>query len=298
MPLFQGLSAFPPTPTDINGRVDVDALATLLEQLVEAGVDSIGLLGSTGIYLYLDHAERKRAVAAAVEAVAGRAPLMVGVGALRTDWVEELAVHAERSGASALLLAPVSYTPLTNDELYGHYEAAANATALPLCVYNNPTTTHVALSDELLGRLSHLPTVRAVKMPLPADGDFAGELGRLKKAARADFRVGYSGDWGAAEALLSGVDAWYSVAAGLYPRLCLGLTRAAQTGDTAAVERLEAKLKPLWDLFRAHGSLRVIYALAPRLGLEIGRPPRPIGGLPTYAMETVEQIADELANHG
>lgn len=112
-PIFTGLSAFPLTPASLDGVVDTARLGLLLDRICGAGVGSIGLLGSTGAYAYLDRPQRQRAVEAAVEAVAGRAGLFVGVGALRTDWAEELAKGAERARADGLLLAPMSYTPLT-----------------------------------------------------------------------------------------------------------------------------------------------------------------------------------------
>ncbi|MBW8788677.1 MAG: dihydrodipicolinate synthase family protein, partial [Rhizobium leguminosarum] len=95
---FHGLSAFPPTPADRDGRVDTEALGCLLERLCDAGVASIGLLGSTGIYAFLTCEERRRAVEAAVECVRGRVPLVVGVGALRTDHARSLARDAEAAG--------------------------------------------------------------------------------------------------------------------------------------------------------------------------------------------------------
>ena len=106
--------------TDTQGVVDTDALGTLVDRLARSGVDSIGLLGSTGLYAYLDRGERSRAVAAAVEAVNGRVPAIVGVGSLRTEWSRELASNAERLGANGLLMAPMSYTPLTPKEVAQH----------------------------------------------------------------------------------------------------------------------------------------------------------------------------------
>ena len=103
---FRGLSAFPLTPADEHGRVDTETLARLVERLCEAGVDAIGLLGSTGIYAYLSREERRRAVEAASECVRGRVPLVVGVGTLRTDHAMDLARDAETAGADALLMAP------------------------------------------------------------------------------------------------------------------------------------------------------------------------------------------------
>ncbi|ARO24877.1 dihydrodipicolinate synthase family protein [Rhizobium sp. S9] len=271
---FHGLSAFPPTPADPDGRVDIEGLCRLLEPLCEAGVTSIGLLGSTGIYAYLKREERLRAVTAAVECVKGRVPLLVGAGALRTDCAVDLARDAEAAGADALLLAPVSYTPLTQEEAYQHFRTVARATRLPLCIYNNPGTTHFTFSRELLQRLSDIETIRAVKMPLPVDGDLRGELALLRE--KTDLAIGYSGDWGAAEALSSGADAWYSVIGGLLPRTALALTKAAIAGNDGEARRLDGLLQPLWEVFKAYGSIRVVYMMAEHLLDVRAELPRPL----------------------
>lgn len=293
--LFRGLSAFPLTPRGAEGRVDTDSLGRSLERLVAAGVDSVGLLGSTGGYAYLDLAERHRAAAAAIEAVDGRLPVMVGVSALRTDWTAELAREAERRGADALLVAPMSYTPLTQDEAFAHYQALTRASGLPVCVYNNPGTTNFVFSIALIARLSRLPGVAAIKMPLPENGDFHGEMATIRESAAPGLHVGYSGDWGAAAALLAGADAWYSVIAGLAPEHALRLTRAAQAGDVQLTETLHARFEPFWALFRAHGSLRVMYAMADLLDLSAGEPPRPLLPLSAEARRDVARALETLA---
>ncbi|MGM5055891.1 dihydrodipicolinate synthase family protein [Rhizobium sp. 814_E9_N1_1] len=284
---FHGLSAFPPTPADRGGRVDTEALCRLLERLCDAGVASIGLLGSTGIYAFLTREERRRAVEAAVECVRGRVPIVVGVGALRTDHAQALASDAEAAGADALLLAPVSYTPLTQEEAYQHFLAVTQAAKLPLCIYNNPGTTHFTVSRDLLQRLSDIETIRAVKMPLPVDGDFAGELAALREKSK--LAIGYSGDWGAGEALLSGADAWYSVIGGLLPRVAFALTKAAIAGEDGEVRRLDDLLQPLWQTFKAFGSLRVIYTLIDLLSLAKAELPRPL--LPLGPMDRQRVLA-------
>lgn len=274
--IFRGLSAFPLTPADSDGVVDTEAFAAMLDRLVAEGVDAIAVLGSTGTYAYLERAERSRALSAAVEAVAGRIPLIAGVGALRTSWAKELAVDAERAGADGLLLAPVSYTPLTEEEVFAHFEAIATASNLPICIYNNPSTTHFTFSPKLISRLSLLKSIAAIKMPLPAADAFAGEIEDIRSSCRDGLIVGYSGDWGAAVALLAGADAWYSVAAGLLPAAAMRLTRAAMAGDRDGAMAANAAFEPLWSLFRAHGSLRVMYLIATQLGFRPGLPPLPI----------------------
>lgn len=283
MRLFHGLSAFPLTPTDAAGKVQEALLARFLDRIVAAGVDSMGLLGSTGTYAYLSRDERQHALRVAVGHVGGRVPLIVGVGALRTDEAVALAQDASAAGADGLLLAPMSYTPLTEEEVFQHFATVAEAGGLPLCIYNNPTTTHFTFSLELIERLAALPHVAAIKMPLPAKGDFTDEIERIRARTPAGFAVGYSGDWGAAEALLAGCDAWYSVVAGLLPGEALKLTRAAQSGDAAAAKHWNARFEPLWELFRTFGSLRVMYAIAEVLDLGGAVPPRPL--LPLHPPE-------------
>ncbi|SJM34684.1 hypothetical protein BQ8482_490023 [Mesorhizobium delmotii] len=129
MAFLSGLSAFPITPTDSDGVVDVLALRKLIARLCAAKVDSIGLLGSTGTYMYLSRAERRRAICEALDETRGRVPLVVGVGALRTDEAVHYASDAKALGAAAGLLAAVSYTPLTDDEVFEHFSTVARESA-------------------------------------------------------------------------------------------------------------------------------------------------------------------------
>jgi 4-hydroxy-tetrahydrodipicolinate synthase len=290
---FKGLSAFPITPMDSEGRVDADLLRGLLTRLVDAGVSSIGLLGSTGSYPYLSRAERRRAIEIAVAHV-GAIPILAGIGALRTGETIALAKDARAAGAAGGLLAPVSYTPLTDDEVFEHFASVARAGDLPLCIYNNPGTTHFTFSAELIGRLSQVPEVAAVKNPAPPPDTVAAHLQALRERVPESFSLGYSVDWHATEALLAGGEAWYSVVGGLFPEPCMRILRAVDSGDAAQARRLNAELQPLWDLFTRHSSLRVVYAAAKVLGLSDKAPPRPIlplaGDIEAQVAQTLEKL--------
>jgi len=294
MTIFQGLSAFPITPADDEGRVDTGALRTLLVRLTDARVHSIGLLGSTGSYPYLTRPERRRAVEAAVDQVGGSTPILVGIGALRTADAVHCGQDAKGAGADAVLLAPVSYTPLVDDEVFTHFETVARAVDLPLCIYNNPGTTHFTFSDSLIARLSRVPNIAAVKNPAPARGEASAALRNLRAAVPPEFSLGYSKDWDAAEALLAGADAWYNVAGGLFPRICMQIVAAAQRGDAAEARRIDARLKPLWELFIEFSSLRVMYAAVNLLGICAAAPPRPLLPLPEPAQRRIGQTLAAL----
>ena len=256
--LLKGLSAFPITPADAEGRVDVDALRKLVASLCAANVNSIGLLGSTGTYAYLSRSERRRALDAALEQAGGQTPILVGVGALRTDEAVRLAQDAKAAGAAAGLLAPVSYTPLTEDEVFEHFATVARESGLPLCIYDNPSTTHFRFSPALIGRLSRLPEIVAVKSPAPEPQAVAAHLAELRSVVPNGFSLGYSGDWNSVEALIAGGDAWYSVVAGLFPRISMAIVQAVQNGDVAEARGLNERLDPLWSLFKEFSSLRVM----------------------------------------
>lgn len=294
MALFSGLSAFPLTPTNSQGKLLPDLLVRHLERIQNAGVNSIGLLGSTGSYAYLSPEERRRTLRIATEYVKGRTPIIVGVGSLRTDEAEELARDALAAGADGLLLAPMSYQKLTEQEVFHHFRAVAAAGRLPLCIYNNPGTTNFTFSPELIARLSRAPNIVAVKMPLPADGDFAGELNRLRSICSDGFAIGYSGDWGAKDALLAGADCWFSVVAGLLPDAAVQLTKAGQADDAAKALELDQAFRSLWDLFKEFGSFRVMYAIAVLLGDEDIKPILPVQPLFADGRERVRAALARL----
>lgn len=277
MKLFSGLSAFPITPATPAGEVIEAELQGLVRNIETGGADSIGLLGSTGAYMYLSRDQRRRAVAAAVSA-ATAIPVMVGVGALRTDEAQALARDAEAEGASALLLAPVSYTRLTEGEVFQHFVAVASVSDLPLCIYSNPGTTGFTFRPDFVARLATIPTVSAIKLPLPAAGDVVSDLAAFRAAAPG-LALGYSGDWGCKDALLAGADGWFSVAGGLFPAQAAALTAAAMNGDREEADRLDAVFAGLWALLQAHGGLRVMHAAANLLGHSQAQPPRPLLGL-------------------
>ena len=294
--MFSGLSAFPLTPLNSSG-IDEKSFLTLLARLTAARVDSLGVLGSTGSYAYFTRQQRQRVATLAVQHADG-IPVMVSIGATSTDEVLRLAEDAQHAGVSALLLPAVSYQKLTEEEVFGFYAEVARNVSLPLCVYDNPGTTHTDFSLSLYARIAALPNVDSIKIPgVPEPlGNAREHLNTLRRQLPAPIRVGVGGDASAGNGLMAGCDLWYSVCGGLFPNTALALTQAAQAGDFASVAAQSHRLEPLWALFRQHGgSIRVMAAAAAILGLaEENNLPRPLRALSSEHQREVRQVIEKL----
>lgn len=289
--MFVGLSAFPLTPM-YDDSVDEKAFIGLIQRLVNAEVDSIGVLGSTGNYAYLTREERKRVAQISVKH-AKEIPVMVGISALNLRDVLLNAEDAQTAGASAVLLAPMSYQQLTENEVYKLYEVVTSKLSVPLCVYDNPGTTHFNFSDELHGRIAQLPNVSSIKIPgVPTEPQAAlDRVNRLRALIPDHVTIGISGDACAADGLNAGCEVWYSVIGGLYPEVAKTLTKTARKGNKQEALRLSKILTPMWELFhRNGGSLRVVAAAAEIQNL-VESPCLP---LPLRALEEKERA--ELAS--
>jgi 4-hydroxy-tetrahydrodipicolinate synthase len=294
--MFTGLSAFPLTPMNEQG-VDEGAFTRLVEQLVAAKVDSIGALGSTGSYAYLSRTERSRVAQLAVEA-AGNVPVMVSIGSLRTRDVLMLAEDAQKAGVKALLLPPVSYQKLSAEDVFLLYETVSANISVPLCVYDNPGTTHFEFTDELHGRIAHLPNVRSIKIPgVPEAPDQAKKrVDCLRALIPEHVTIGVSGDAFAATGLNAGCEVWYSVIGGLFPKTALAITRAALSGNAEEATRLSECLNPLWALFRQFGgSFRVVATAAELRGFTNSPSlPLPLRTISGVGRQQIATVIDEL----
>ena len=294
--MFTGLSAFPITPL-AQDAVDEASFIRLVQRLSEAKVDSITALGSTGSYAYLSSDERSRVAHLAVEN-AGETPVIIGIGALRTSHVLTHAKNAEQAGASGLLLAPMTYQPLTDDDVFELFRTVTAHSTLPVVVYDNPGTTHFTFSTELYGRIAELPGIASIKIPgVPADPQHArARVEEIRAVVPKHVTIGVSGDAKAALGLAAGCDAWYSVIGGTLPALAMRITRAALEGRTPDALAESERLAPLWQSFAEFGgSIRVVAAIAEQLGLaSTSCLPLPIQGLTEMQRAHVGRIVDEL----
>ena len=155
------------TPFDERGEVDLQATDAVVEHLIEARVDGISALGSTGEFSHLTNDERRRFAEELAKIVAGRVPLLIGVGASGTKEAVELARHAEGVGADGLLSVSPYFWKVGEEALFTHFATLAESVDIPVLVYNLPMLTGIDLSPGLLARIAaECPNVVGLKAPV------------------------------------------------------------------------------------------------------------------------------------
>src|SRR5919199_5272596 len=160
---FHGVLPALITPfTEDGAAIDAQALAANVERLIGAGVGGLVPGGSTGEFTTLTNSERRQLTEVTVEAAAGRVPVVAGTGALSTRETVELSVHAEASGATAVMIVPPFYDPLSWRELLAHYAAVAEAISIPIMYYNIPGASGVRLTVEQFAELRAIAGVTSL----------------------------------------------------------------------------------------------------------------------------------------
>lgn len=293
--IFRGISAFPITPMT-NERVDAGAYARVVSRLVDAKVDSICALGSTGLYPYLNAKEKQIAISTAVE-VAGGIPVFAGIGSLRLRDVLANAEQAEKLGVKGLLLAPLSYQRLFDEEVYELYRRVSESVSIPICVYDNPAATHFTFSDQLHAEIAKLTMVQSIKFPgVQFEEHGQRRVTALREMVPNNVTIGVSGDAFACAGIQSGCDVWYSVLAGLFPRTARYLFEQARQSSPEQAIQLSRRYDKLWQLFANNlGGMRVMASTAELLGyVESPCLPAPLTGLDDESKRLMQSLISQL----
>jgi 4-hydroxy-tetrahydrodipicolinate synthase len=268
---LQGIIAYPITPLDSSGGIDLAKLNSLIQRLLGSGVHGIAPLGSAGILPYLSDEEREMVAETTVKSVAGRVPTLVGVSALTTERAIHHARFAEQAGASAAMLIPMSYWKLTEEEIFQHFSRVADAISIPIMAYNNPATGGVDMRPELLARLLTIPNVTMIK---ESTGDVS-RMHQLVRLAGEDVAFFNGSNPLALAAFAAGARGWCTAAPNLIPQLTLDFYAAVRKGNFSAARTLYYRQMPLLEFIVAGGLPRTVACGLELLGFDPGplRPP-------------------------
>ena len=246
------------TPMHANGGLDWDALAALIEWHIEQGTHAIVAMGTTGESATLSFEEHIAVVRSAVNQVRGRIPVIAGTGANSTSEAIELTRAAKEAKVDACLLVTPYYNKPTQEGLYLHHKAVAEAVAIPQILYNVPGRTVCDMLPDTTMRLAQIPNIRGIK-------DATGNLERARELierAPSDFYV-YSGDdETAVELILLGGKGDISVTANVAPRQVAKMNTLALAGKAEEARALNGELMGLHKaMFVASNPIPVKWAL-------------------------------------
>jgi 4-hydroxy-tetrahydrodipicolinate synthase len=237
---FTGVGTALITPFTRDGSLDEAAVTRLARRQVEAGVHFLSPCGTTGEAPTLTHREKLRVVELVLGEAKGKVPVLAGAGGYDTREVIELARDMERVGADGLLSVTPYYNKPTQEGLYQHFKAIAEATSLPIVLYNVPGRTGVNMSADTTIRLSEIPNIVAIKEQpdLP-------QMSQIISGAREDFIV-LSGDDPVTVAVMAiGGKGVISVASNEAPAEMAQIVELCEKGDFAAARKLHHWLFPL-----------------------------------------------------
>jgi 4-hydroxy-tetrahydrodipicolinate synthase len=257
--MFRGSIVALITPMHEDGRIDEESLGRLVEFHVEAGTSAIVAVGTTGESATLDEAEHCEVIRWVVELAAGRIPVIAGTGANSTTEAIALTKCAQGAGADAALLVTPYYNKPTQEGLYLHHKAVAEAVDIPQILYNVPGRTACDMLPETAARLSLIPNIVGIK---EATGDL-DRLARLKSLCAEDFDLLSGDDASACEFILQGGHGDVSVTANVAPRLMQQMCTAALAGRREEALAINARLAPLHrKLFVQSNPIPVKWAVA------------------------------------
>ncbi|MEV8022628.1 4-hydroxy-tetrahydrodipicolinate synthase [Streptomyces sp. NPDC086554] len=256
------------TPFTDNGQLDLDGAQRLAGRLVDGGCDGLVLSGTTGESPTTSDGEKSALVRAVVEAVGDRATVVAGVGSFDTRHTAELAAQAEKAGADGLLVVTPYYSKPPQDAVEAHFREIADASGLPIALYDIPGRTGTRIEPETLLRLAEHPRIVAVK-------DCAYDLmGTQKVLARTDLAY-YTGcdEYILAMYAIGGVG-YISTVANAVPRQLRAIVDAFDAGDTTEARRLQQRAMELIELMMGAGLPGTVTSKAV-LG-ELGLPGGPV----------------------
>ncbi|AKK09018.1 4-hydroxy-tetrahydrodipicolinate synthase [Corynebacterium testudinoris] len=282
--IFGTVSVAMVTPFDQDGALDIDAGRRLAAHLVDNGLDALVLAGTTGESPTTTVAEKLNLLKAVKEEVGDRAKLIAGAGTNNTAASIELARASAEAGADALLVVTPYYSKPSQEGLYQHFKAVAEATDLPVCLYDIPPRSSIPIEPDTLRRLAELPTIRGVK---DAKGNLAESAVLIQETGLAY----YSGDdplnipW-----LSIGATGFVSVVGHACPAALRELHTSFEEGDLARAREINATvMAPLVAAQARLGAASMAKAALRLQGFEVGDPRLPVVGLDDKEVEELRR---------
>ncbi len=287
---FHGVFPYLVSPIDSSGNVKADVLERLCDDLIQAGVQGLTPLGSTGEFAYLSWNQRRRIVEIVIQAAAGRVPVVAGVASTTTADAVSQAREFEALGCNGILAILESYFPVSEEGVFAYFSAVAHAVSIPLVLYTNPNFQRSDLSLPVLDRLSRIPNIGYIK-------DASSNTGRLLSIInRTGDRMkvfAASAHIPACVMLIGGVG-WMAGPACLAPRQSVELYELCRRGSWEAAMNLQRRLWTLNQVFAKYNLAACIKGGLELQGYAVGEPLLPQAPLPPDGITEVRRALETL----
>ncbi len=278
------------TPLDVHEELDLVALRGLVNHLINGGVHGLFPIGSQGEFYAFTPQEKRQVWEAVVEETAGRVPVYAGTGGITTREVIELNKIAEATGVDAVSILTPFFIHPSEKELYDHYIAIAEATRLPVLLYNNPGRTGVRLSPRLVARLAEHPNIVGIK---DSGGDLTQTIEMIQQTGD-DFAVLMGRDSLIYAGLHHGIKGAIAATANVAPSVVVEIYEAFQEGDWERSLAAQEKLLPLRLAFDLGTFPVVVKDALNMIGVPVGPPRRPLQSVTGEAQDKLRSILGKL----
>ncbi|MGN6369500.1 MAG: dihydrodipicolinate synthase family protein [Phycisphaerae bacterium] len=279
------------TPVDDNERLDEAALKRVVDHVLAGGVHGILALGSTGEFWGFGQEEAQRVLAVTLQQVNRRVPVYCGIGAITTKECIAIAKMAHREGAQAVTILPPMFITPNDEELFAHFKAVAEATPLPLLIYNNPDRMNVNISAALLERLAGVPNIAGVK---DSSGDMSLTAEYIRRTQGTGFRVMAGRDILILATLVYGGVGCVASTANVVPALVVKIYEEYTKGNLEAAREAQFKLAPLRVAFGLGSFPSVLKDSLNLLGLNVGKLVKPNGGCSEANLAKLKKILQDV----
>jgi 4-hydroxy-tetrahydrodipicolinate synthase len=291
MSIFRGAFVAIVTPF-IDGQLDEQGLVDLIEFHIANGTHGIVPCGTTGESATMSHQEHHRVVELTVKTVKGRVPVLAGSGSNSTAEAIDLTGYAKQAGADGVLMVSPYYNKPSQEGLYQHYKAVAEAVDIPIILYNVPSRTSSNILPQTVARLAEIDGIAGIK---EATGDL-NQISEVIRLCPSDFAVLSGDDFTSMPTVLIGGTGVISVTSNVAPKDMAQMMDAALAGDLGKARQLHYKLFPLMQaMFYDTNPVPAKKSLELMGKIHSGKP-----RLPLYPMndETLSRLKDALADYG
>ena len=276
------------TAFDTEGRLDLDAQSRFTDWQVGQGIHGLIPLGSTGEFLSLSFSERKALTDCVINTVDGRVPVIIGAGAESTEEVIKNLEMAEESGADGTMIIPPFYSTPTRAELIRHFERISDKASKPIMLYNNPATSNVDLTPDIVAELSHLQHIDFIK-------ESTMDVTRVRDILElSEGRMNVFGGIMGYESILSGACGWVAVGSNIMPREFSLLFSCAE-GDKKLDEarKVYKNILPIVRLVSGHRYVSATKAALIEIGQPVGLPRSPRLPLPSNEFGMLQDALEQ-----